>query len=273
MKPQDLRAEIPSLLDRLEAPRPWDREPVFCFTSDIDWASEPALERFLDRFCGQDLKLTTFVTHESALIEDYKRRGLIERGIHPNFLAGSSHGNSFREVIETCLRFAPEAEAFRSHRLFDVTDITHMLHFDYGFRYVSNLGTILQRGIRPILHESGLVHFPIYFEDGTHLFNRLSLSMADLRARFLSPGIKIISVHPMNYVINTPEIAYMRNIKDTLTRDEYNLMSHEEIDRRRHRGRGISDLVDEIIELAQSARILSLGEIYRLAVARPGVEA
>lgn len=261
-----------TLLERLNLPRVWDREPVFCFTSDIDWASEPALERFLERFAVPELKLTTFVTHESARIAEAHAAGRLERGIHPNFLPGSSHGDSFREVIETCMTFAPEAEFFRSHRLFDVTDITHLLRDQFGFRLVSNLGTVLHRGIRPILHESGLVHVPIFFEDGTHLYNRLSLSLADLREHFTSPGIKIISVHPMNYVINTPEIAYMRQIKDTLSREAYGAMTHEEIDRRRHRGSGISSLVDEIIDLARASRIMSLREIYETAI-RPDGEA
>ncbi len=259
-----------TLLDCLNRPRIWDREPVFCFTSDIDWASEPALERFLEAFAVPGLKLTTFVTHESPLIEQAWRQGRLQRGIHPNFLSGSSHGDSFREVIETCMRFAPEADIFRSHRLFDVTDITHMLRDTFGFKMVSNLGTVLYRNIRPILHESGLVHVPIFFEDGTHLYNRLSLEFDDLREHFASPGIKIISVHPMNYVINTPEIAYMRNIKDTLSREAYNQMTHEEIDRRRHRGIGISNLVDEITEFARSFQIMSLSEIYETAIGAAG---
>jgi hypothetical protein len=120
--------EINEILNKINIKRIWDEQPVFCFTSDIDWASEAVLEVFLSDLCRHDLKLTVFVTHESQLINQFKEGSLLERGIHPNFLPNSSHGEGFRTVIENCIRFAPEARGFRSHRLFDVTDITHLLH-------------------------------------------------------------------------------------------------------------------------------------------------
>jgi hypothetical protein len=258
---------IAELLARLESTeRVWDTEPVFCFTSDIDWASEAVLAKCLPELCAENLKLTVFVTHESRVISELKEAGCLERGIHPNFLSGSSHGEGFRTVIETCIKFAPEAEAFRSHRLFDVTDVTHLLHDDYKFKYVSNLGTVMQPRLGPVLHESGLVHFPTFFEDGTHLFHGLSLRLADYLPRFVSPGIKIISIHPADYVINTPKISYMRGIKDSMSREAYQQMSAADVDKHEHRGVGIRSLVREIIALSKAHRIMSLSELYRMAV-------
>ncbi len=258
--------DIIELLNKIEIERIWDKKPVFCFTSDIDWASEAALEIFLSDFFKHDLRLTVFVTHESRIINQFKEEGLIERGIHPNFLPNSSHGEGFRTVIENCIKFAPEATGFRSHRLFDVTDITHLLHDEYGFKFVSNLATIMQPNIKPILHESGLVHFPIFLEDGRHLSNKLSFNISDYLHKFQSPGIKIISVHPMNYVINTPEIKYMRKIKDNLSRKEYNQMSFEEIKKEHYDGVGIRHLVEEIISLAKGYNIMKLSELYELTI-------
>lgn len=256
---------IHSLIERLDRPRVWDAEPVFCFTADVDWASEDVLEVFFGRIDPLDLKPTIFVTHHSAVIADYKARGRIDRGIHPNFLPGSSHGEGFETVIETCMAFAPEATCFRSHRLFDVTDTSHLL-VDRGMTHASNLATLLHRGIRPIAHESGLVRFPIFFEDGTHLVNGLSLDLEAYRARFLSPGIKIISTHPMDFVINTPAIRYMRGIKDALSREEYAGLSMAAIERYRNRDRGVGDLGLDIMALAKDHRIMSLGDLYAEAV-------
>jgi hypothetical protein len=254
------------LLNRVEKKRIWDTEPVFCFTSDIDWASEAVTERCLSDLCAQELKLTVFVTHESRTIDRFTQKGLIQRGLHPNFLSGSSHGEGFRTVVENCLKYAPEAQGFRSHRCFDVTDVTHLLHDQYGFKYVSNLVTIMQPGIAPIVHESGLIHYPVFFEDGTHLFNKLSFNLSDYLSRFLSPGIKIISIHPMNYVINPPEIKYMRNIKDSLSRTEYALMTLGEMKKYRYMGIGIKNLLDDIILLAKKHRIMFLDDIYQLTI-------
>lgn len=264
--------EVTDLLNKIDVERIWDKEPVFCFTSDIDWASETAIDMCLSDLCSFDLKPTVFVTHKSKKVEEYKEKGLIHRGIHPNFLPGSSQGAGFQTVIETCMKFAPEAKGFRSHRLFDVTDITHMLHEKYGFKYVSNLGTIMQTNIKPVLHESGLIHFPIFFEDGTHLFNNLELDLSKYMQKFLSPGIKIIVIHPMNYVINPPTLKYMRDIKDSLSRDEYNKLSNEEINKLRFNGLGINNLAKEIISLAKEHKIMYLDELYNLTISEVEVK-
>ena len=205
-----------------------------------------------------------FVTHESEIIELNYESGKIERGIHPNFLPNSSHGNSYYEIVAACVKFAPEAYGFRSHRLFDVTDITHLLKNDFSFKYVSNLGTILQGYIRPILHESGLVHIPIFFEDGTHLYNQLDLNFKKYVHLFNAPGIKIISFHPMNFVFNSPNMPFMRHIKDSLTREEYNNIKTEVINKLKNPEMGIGKTVLDIVEYVKENRlpIMSLNEIY-----------
>src|SRR6516162_7436757 len=68
--------------------------PVFCFTSDIDWASEAAIESMLELFDQYGIVLTPFITHDSpALRHHYEAPQLRERvGLHPNFLSASTHG-------------------------------------------------------------------------------------------------------------------------------------------------------------------------------------
>lgn len=255
-----------ALIERINQKAIWDTEPVFCFTSDIDWASEYVLESFFTALSQYGLAITAFVTHQSDCIEHLYQDGGLDRGIHPNFLPGSSHGNSYTEVIDACLQYAPESECFRSHRLFDVTDITHLLKERYGFKYVSNLGTILQTHIRPVLHESGLLHYPIFFEDGTHLWNKLDLNVQRYAKQLDAPGIKIISIHPMNYVFNTPSITYMRSIKDSMSREDYNTMLRQYVvERRNTESEGIADTVNGLIRYVREKnyRIMSLKEIYR----------
>jgi hypothetical protein len=211
-----------------------------------------------------------FVTHESKRIAELAQQKRISRGIHPNFLPNSSHGGSFREVAETCTRLAPEAVGFRSHRAFAVTDIAHMLANDYGFKYASNLVTTMADCIRPMLHESRLVDYPVFFEDGSHLYNELSLSIEPFADYFAHPGIKVISLHPMNMVFNTPYLGFMRGIKDSLTREEYNNIDHATILSKRNNGLGIRNTVEEIIGLATRGRhrILSLDELYHQTIAQ-----
>lgn len=263
-----MNERIFELLGRVNRKNIWDEEPVFCFTTDIDWASEAVLRRFFRQIPFEAIKLTAFVTHRSEIISGMAAAGMLERGIHPNFLPNSSHGNDFKEIVENCLQFAPEAIGFRSHRLFDVTDITHLLANNYHFKYVSNLGTTMASHIRPVLHESQLVHYPIFFEDGSHLYNELGLSIKPFADYFSSPGIKIISFHPVNVVLNGPYIKYIREIKDTLTREEYVNISEETILQSRNNGPGIGDTVAEIIDFVfkNNYKILSMNELYHQTI-------
>jgi hypothetical protein len=256
------------LITQLNKKQLWDILPVFCFTSDVDWASEDVLVQYFDIVNGLDIKPMLFCTHYSPTIETQFQQGKIERGIHPNFLNGSSHGDNFRKIIETCVKFAPEACGFRSHRCFDVTDITHLLKNEYGYRYVSNLATVMQPNIRPILHESGLIHFPIFFEDGTHLYNELDLDFKKYKEAFTSPGLKIICFHPMNFVFNTPKMAYMRQIKDSLSREAFNRISTQTIEQLKNRNLGIQNTILSIVDFVKTNDypILSLNDIYKIAV-------
>lgn len=259
---------IESELEKLNRTNIWDNEPVFCFTTDIDWASEAVLNAFFKELDLNSLKLTAFVTHSSPLIDDLFQQKKIERGIHPNFLQNSSHGTTFREVAETCISYAPEAFGFRCHRLFDVTDITHMLKNDFGFKYVSNLGTIMATKIRPLMHESGLIHFPVFFEDGTHLYNSMHLNIDRFEKYFKTPGIKIISFHSMHFVLNSPNFQFMRKIKDSMTRSEFNLLSAATIKGLQSKERGIRETIKQIFDLVSenNYKVFSLSELYHCSI-------
>ncbi len=263
-----MKETIEILLSKIQAKYIWDEMPVFCFTSDIDWASEDVMREYFNIVNGLEIKPTLFVTHHSEVIESNFKLGKLERGIHPNFLCNSSHGNSFKEIIETCIKFAPESYGFRSHRLFDVTDVTHILKNEYNYKYVSNLCTILQTNIRPLLHESGLIHFPIFFEDGTHLYNQLDLDIKKYINLFTSPGLKIISFHPMNFVINSPDMPYMRQIKDSLSREKYNNISTTSIEKLCNKNEGIGQTVIDIVKFVKEKNfyIFSLNEIYNILI-------
>lgn len=260
----DRSVYIESLINRNSNRSFWDDEPVFCLSSDIDWASEDVLECYFQNMLAYEQRTTLFVTHPSERIDHVFKMGLIDRGIHPNFMQQSSHGDTFKEIAETCIKLAPESYGFRSHRAFDVTDITHMLYNDYGYRYVSNQITILQPLVRPIVHESGLVNFPVFFEDGTHLYNQLDLSIDSYKKLVASPGLKILSFHPMNYVFNSPSYRYMRGIKDSLSREQFNNIDKHTISRLQNNNRGIKNFIDDLIEFIaiKGYKWLSMNELY-----------
>jgi len=250
-------------IDRLIRKHGWDEQPVFCFTSDVDWASEYVLEKFF-HLLNKEIKPTLFCTHHSPIIYQQFEAGKIDRGIHPNFLPGSDHGNTYPEIIRKCMEFAPESRCFRNHRAFDVTDVSHILKNDYDFKYYSNYITVMQPYLRPLHHESGLINFPVFWEDGTHLYNELDLNFNNWIKHFSTPGIKVISFHPMNYVFNSPSLKFMRNIKDCLTREKYQNIDSEILIRLGNKSRGIGNFTDDIINWVKVNEypIYTLNELY-----------
>ncbi len=244
----------------------WDEEPVFCLTADVDWASEDALRvahAFLDDY---HLPVTYFLTHPSRFLSKLLAGGRIDAGLHPNFLPGSSHGDSLSEVIDYCIELYPQAECFRCHRYFDVTDVTHRF-VELGLRYDANVCTLLQQGLRPFVHESGLVRFPTFFEDGTYLFHRGDLDFgAVAESLFLKPGLKVVSLHPMHLVMNSPDLPYSRHVKDSVSRATWNNLAEDDLRRLRYAGWGIRDFAEQLLAFIRDRALplFSLAELYAI---------
>ena len=261
---KNISDEYTHLITKINASHVWDEEPVFAFSSDLDWASEAVMNEYLRLIPVEELKMTFFVTHHSEIVHKLVSQKKADRGIHPNFLPDSSHGNSFKEIIETCRAFAPEAIGSRSHRVFDVTDVSHLLKYQYDFLYTSNIITTLAPGIKPHLHESRLVHLPVFFEDGTFLFQELNFDIKEYERYFTSPGLKIVSFHPMNMVFNTPYLQWMRDIKNSMSREAFNTIDENYILKYRHQNMGIYNVVMEMINFVKKKdyKIMSMNEMY-----------
>ena len=85
---------------------PEAREPLI--TLDIDWAPEVVIDWMAQVLIDANVRATWFVTHESQAVNRLRRRSdLFESGIHPNFMAGSSHGATPIAVLRHCLDLVP----------------------------------------------------------------------------------------------------------------------------------------------------------------------
>ena len=242
----------------------WEEEPVFCFTSDIDWSSESIIKYSHDILSGDDLKITYFITHSSPFLNELNASNKIDLLIHPNFLPNSSHGDSFKEVIDYCMNLVPNADGFRSHRYFEVNDIMD----DFakrGFRFVSNHCTRCETNIKPLKHRSGLLSIPIFLEDGGYLIMDPTLNFDNLIPRLESPGLKVINFHPAHMAFNTPNFAYTRSIKDSFSREIWGNLGLSQLQKLENREQlGVRKTIQQIIEFASSNdyKVLSMREIY-----------
>lgn len=190
----------------------WNKEPVFVLTSDIDWASEFAIAGLLNFARARDIHPTLFVTHPSPEIDRAAVAGEIDRGIHPNFLPGSSHGADPDAVIACCMALAPGTRLWRSHAYVDGTYVALKLH-QAGIRIDSNLCLYMQRGLSPLDHWVGIRRFPVFWEDDVHWHRGGSWDFARYREDFFSPGLKVVNVHPFIFALNLPDEAAYRSAK------------------------------------------------------------
>lgn len=236
---------------------------AICFTTDLDWAPEPAIKLMLEYLAMNHIKPTVFVTHESGIIKSKKYD--IDLGIHPNFIQPSSQGNNNREIIDYCQAIIPDSEVFRCHRWYASNDIYDELSAR-GFKYESNICTNMD-WLCPFEHRSGMISFPVFWEDGAYIQHGYRLEYKFLREKIMTPGLKILNMHPMHFALNTPYFKYTRSIKDALSREEWNNMTEEKLQEMSFGGNGIRTVIQEMVEdiVNSKKRIVTLKEMYALA--------
>lgn len=235
--------------------------PVFCLTADVDWASDYAIRDFLTLVSGYGIKATVFATHPSPALTEFHRKGAIDLGIHPNFLPGSSHGHDVPSVIAQMCEDFPQARTFRSHCFFDHTHITREM-FRRGYRYDSNLCLYLQPDLVPLHHQSGLVRFPVFWEDDVHwLRTDGEWGLDKYWADFVSPGLKILNFHPFFVTANIPNQDYYTKIKPHIT-----TLGEETIDKIRCQEKGVRSFLIQLLDrlTSRGERFYTLDELYQM---------
>jgi len=183
-------------------------EPIFCFTSDLDWAPESMIDETIRIFKDNKVPLTPFVTHVSDAVKKYYRGSKSKYvGLHPNFVFDTTHGKNIDDIIENSRNLWPTATSFRSHYYVDSLFITQKF-YNEGFKYDSNACLFLQSNITPQSLVTGLLRFPVFFEDIIYA-DRIGCSdFSRLKQNLFTGGLKIFNFHPIHVCINTPNIKH-----------------------------------------------------------------
>jgi SAM-dependent methyltransferase len=263
MTPSSPRGRLPGPPSRATVPA---GETLFCLTSDLDWASEFCIEDLLGFATELGLHPTIFATHQSGVVSGYRVDGLVDVAIHPNFLPGSSHGADEASVIGHMFDLVPDAETFRSHCFVDSTGIVRQM-LERGISYDSNLCLHLQPGLVPLHHGTGILRFPVFWEDDCHW----DLTGGDWNVdrwldRFLTPGLKILNVHPFAFAANITSTEHYRGAKSLIT----SLSARSAAADVRHSGPGTRTFVTTLVcaLLDAGARFYSLKELYSMSTAK-----
>jgi hypothetical protein len=228
-------------------------------TIDLDWAPEPAIEETLDFLKNKNISPTVFVTHRSPRVEASMNE--IEVGLHPYFGKYSSHGSTISDVVKHVTDFPYNLPAFRCHR-FGICNSSRQAMAEKGMLISSNVCTDLEI-ISSFKDRFGFLEVPIFLEDGGYLWRQHSLEISPyLKNTVLGEGIKVIIIHPMHFAINTPNFAYMYNIKRSMSREKWKCMTKSTLNKLRWKGRGIRNFIIELLEIAD--KVSSLGDIATL---------
>jgi hypothetical protein len=226
-------------------------------TIDLDWACEAAIEDTLNFFNDKNIAPTVFSTHHSNVVEAFMHK--IDVGLHPFFGENSSHGNSIRDVIKNVMALPHNLKAFRCHR-FGVCNLSKQALVEAGMLISSNVCTNLEM-VPPFEDRFGLLEIPIFLEDGGYLWQKHRLEINQTLIKTLAnPAPKVILIHPMHFAVNTPHFDYMRDIKQSISRESWWKLSQSKLDNLRWKGRGIRDFIVELISLVPET--ISLRTLY-----------
>jgi hypothetical protein len=233
----------------LEPPRRWEGAwdgATFALTADQDWAPSWASQRLLDAAEAHRLPLHVFRTNPCPVLDAAFAAGRITQGWHPNFLPGSSHGDSPEAVVAYCATHFPSCRTARAHCFME-----HTMAWDAlaaaGIVADSQLPTYFQDGLVPLLHASGIWRLPVYFEDDIffrYYPDRLALGRID--ATLFGQGLKILNFHPTFVAANVPSLPHYERMKARWFAAGSDLPSLV------HAGRGTRDVFEELVALIQA---------------------
>jgi hypothetical protein len=191
-------------------------KPIFSFTSDQDWAPAWALEEFLTLTQRYAIPVHFFRTSPCPILDKAASKGKITQGWHPNFLPNSSHGSDINSVITYMKQHFPDATTIRSHAFAESTPAWEALARE-GIRADSQMPTLFQAGLQPLLHPSGIVRFPVFFEDDVFFdYCPGALSLEPVLDKLFSPGLKVLNFHATFVACNIPSREYYEKLKPAI---------------------------------------------------------
>jgi hypothetical protein len=195
-------------------------EPIV-LTFDVDWAADYMVEPIAGALIDRGVRSTWMVTHASPAIDRLRERpDLFELGIHPNFLPGSSHGDTVAEVLATCMRLVPEATTMRSHALVQSSPILEEVLARTPIRCDSSILLPEAPGIEPVGFPSAdgpLVRVPYFWEDDVEMMRHAPRWTFDDDAP--AEALRVYDFHPALVYLNAADVSPYEELKRLGLRD------------------------------------------------------
>ena len=219
-------------------------------TLDTDWAPEHILEALYSELSSSGAAFTLFCTHESAAIRKFAQLRQCEIALHPNFLVDRSED----AVLSDLAKLFPGTKGIRNHVLYYHSRLAALLH-KQGLEFISNHVRFLNSHLEPYYDWTGLVQFPIYWEDDIHCTyfdKRFELNMLKLE----TPGLKVFNFHPVHWYLNTNDMPMYFNAKVDL-KEPAKAAKHQ------NSGKGIRTLFDGVLKSQPKRTLLEQNQAFR----------
>ena len=193
--------------------------PRIVVTLDLDWAPDSAIDFAAEILASAGVRATWFVTHDSPAVQRLREKpDLFELGIHPNFLAGSSHGSTPEEVFATCMKLVPEATSVRTHALVQSTPLFDVMLKTTPIRCDASLLLPHARHLEPVEYQwrgTTLLRVPYHWEDDIEMLrDRPSWELAT--ALGSSEGLRVFDFHPIHVFLNSADMKPYEALKTSV---------------------------------------------------------
>ena len=183
-------------------------------TLDVDWAPDFMIDFAAGLLTDRAVRATWFVTHASPAIARLADDPHFELGLHPNFLPGSSHGDTREAVLAHCAGLVPDGISMRTHSLAQSTPLLDHVAAATAIRIDASLYLPHAPGLRPLEHWSSggrLLRIPYLWEDDLEMARPSPVWSLDRLPT--EPGLKVLDFHPVHVFLNSAELGPYEELK------------------------------------------------------------
>lgn len=225
----------------------------FALTSDVDWAPDYCLEDVLSLVNDFGFDLSVFATHDSEVLRFAP--DFVEVGLHPDFTRPDPEHGIRRKILDL-LDIYPAAKGVRAHRNFFGQNIAQLAR-EAGLLYDASVFHWSKPFCGVERDQYGLIRMSYCWEDGIQADRGLPWELEHVP--LMSPGLKILNVHPIFIYLNCPNDAYRRSVTSGV--QDLTKLSYSDAKSQVYKGYGARDFY---IDLLKHLR-MSGAQTYKLS--------
>jgi hypothetical protein len=175
-------------------------------TLDVDWAPDFMIDFAAQILLEHRVRATWFITHDSPALQRLRAQpDLFELGIHPNFLTGSTHGQTPEAVLRHCMSLVPEALSLRTHALYQSTPLLARILASTPIRNEASLYLPHAPSLFPFEYEwhgRTLLRIPHFWEDDFEMARARPIWSLEPLLK-IGSGLKVFDFHPIHVYLNS----------------------------------------------------------------------